>query len=114
MRMTTRKPVSDMNNTELSFNCCYLDDGWAFYRDFEENYDANEFCMKLLEHFGELPEEFAGDEYDQDEFCEYMFESLQNGYDDNTGIVALVYRLIVSAAALREKLLRYEDVLDKE
>ena len=114
MRITTHKPVSEMNNSELAFNCCTLENGWAYYRDFETSLDANEFCMELLEHFGELPEEFSGDEYDPDEFSTYMFEALQNGYDDNTGIVAVVYRLIVTAAALREKLLRYEDAFDKE
>ena len=38
-RLTTNKPVSEMNMVELAHNCCYADENmYARYRDFTEDH----------------------------------------------------------------------------
>lgn len=32
-RLTTDKPVNEMNNMELAFNCCVVDNGQALLRE---------------------------------------------------------------------------------
>lgn len=103
-RMTTKKPVKEMNMMELAHNCMYAKDGWARYRDFEIDMDLRDFIRKYNDAVGgePLPE-------DNDELGEELMDNLQYGIDYEPGRVALIYRLMWALADVREALMRYED-----
>ena len=51
-RLTTDKPVSEMEMLELAHNSCYVgEDGSARYRDFDTDIDARELARKLMVDF---------------------------------------------------------------
>ena len=102
-RMTTEKPVKEMNMMELAHNCMYAKDGWARYRDFEIDMDLRDFIRKFSEAEGsELPD-------DNETLDDILMDNLQYGINDPDGRTALVYRLMWAMAELREALMRYED-----
>lgn len=102
-RMTTEKPVKEMNMMELAHNCMYAKDGWARYRDFEIDMDLRDFIRKFSEAEGsELPD-------DNETLDDILMDNLQYGINDPDGRTALVYRLMWGMAELREALMRYED-----
>lgn len=105
-RLTRNKGVSEMNMYELAHNSCYGKDGNARYRDFEEDFDARELAIKLLEKYADIPNEFTCD----DDFDEFMADALQYGTDDILGLIAVFYRNLWAMADLRETLKKYEDL----
>lgn len=108
-RLTSDKEVSEMNMYELAHNSCYGKDGNARYRDFEEDFDARELAIKLLEKYADIPNEFTCDE----DFDDFMADSLQYGTDDMLGLIAVFYRNLWAMADLRETLKRYEDLMEQ-
>lgn len=105
-RLTTNKDVSEMSMIELAHNSCYAKDGNARIRDFENDYDARELTIKLLEKYADIPNEFICD----DDFDDFMLDSLQYGTDDTLGLIAVFYRNLWATADLREWLKEYEDL----
>ncbi len=105
-RLTTDKDVSEMSMIELAYNSCYAKVGKARYRDFEDDFDARELTIKLLEKYADIPNEFTCDE----DFDDFMMDSLQYGTDDMLGLIAVFYRNLWAMADLREALKEYEDL----
>lgn len=104
-RLTSNKEVSEMSAYELAHNSCYAKYGKARYRDFEYDFDARELAIKLLEKHADIPNEFTCDE----DFDNFIIESLQYGMDDIQGLIAIFYRNLWAMADLRETLKVYED-----
>ena len=105
-RLTTDKDVSEMSMIELAYNSCYAKVGKARYRDFEDDFDARELTIKLLEKYADIPNEFTCDE----DFDDFMMDSLQYGTGDMLGLIAVFYRNLWAMADLREWMKRYEDL----
>lgn len=106
-RLTSNKSVSEMSMYELAHNSCYAKDGKARVRDFEDDSDARELAIKLLEKYADIPNEFTCDE----DFDDFMADSLQYGTDDSAlGLIAVFYRNLWAMADLRERLKEYEDL----
>ena len=104
-RLTSNKPVDEMNMVELAYNACYAENRKEMYRDFETVRDARDFARELYEAYvnKELPT-------DDDEFDGRMIDELQ--YEPTihaNGLIALFYRNLWAMADLREKLKYYED-----
>lgn len=108
-RLTTNKPVAEMSMYELAHNSCYAKDGNARYRDFEDDFDARELTIKLLEKFADIPNEFTC----EDDFDDFMLDSLQYGTDSILGLIAVFYKNLWAMADLRETLKEYEDLEEK-
>ena len=104
-RLTLNNPVSEMGMSELWMNNCFAKDGWAMYRDFDGESDLLQFIKRVAEDMGV---EIAID-YDNDYFCDMLFDWLEDGLDSKTGLLAFLYHMMVSKAELYEKLKRYED-----
>lgn len=105
-RLTSDKPVSEMSMYELAYNSCYAKDERARVRDFKNDFDARELTIKLLEKYADIPNEFTFD----DDFEDFMFDSLQYGTDSILGLIAVFYRNLWVMANLREWLKEYEDL----
>lgn len=105
-RLTTNKDVSEMSVIELAYNSCYAKDKKARYRDYEMDVDARELAIKMLAEHADIPNEFTCDE----DFDEFMLDSLQYGTDDMLGLIAVFYRNLWSMTDLRERLKYYEDL----
>lgn len=105
-RLTNNKKVSEMSMYELAHNSCYAEDGRARYRDYEIDIDARELTIKLLEQYADIPNEFTGD----DDFDDFMLESLQYSTDSILGLITVFYRNLWAMADLREQLKGYEDI----
>lgn len=105
-RLTSNKSVSEMGMYELAHNSCYAKDGKARVRDFENDFDAKKLAIKLLEKYADIPNEFTCD----DDFDDFMLDSLQYGTDDIQGLIAVFYRNLWAMADLRERLKKYEDL----
>lgn len=109
-RLTNNKEVSEMSMFELAHNSCYRgDDGWARYRDYENDFDARELAIKLLEKYADVPNEFICD----DDFDNFILDSLQYGTDSIQGLIAVFYQNLWAMADLRERLAEYEDLQEK-
>ncbi len=105
-RLTNNKKASEMSMYELAHNSCYAEDGRARYRDYEIDIDARELTIKLLEQYADIPNEFTGD----DDFDDFMLESLQYSTDSILGLITVFYRNLWAMADLREQLKGYEDI----
>ncbi len=105
-RLTTNKEVSEMSMIELAHNSCYAKDHKARYRDYDTDIDARELTIKFLDRFADIPNEFASDE----DFDDFMLDSLQYGVDKMLGLIALFYRNLWAMADLQERLKEYEDL----
>lgn len=105
-RLTTNKDASEMGMFELAHNSCYVKDREARFRDFENDFDARELAIKLLEKYADILNEFICDE----DFDDFMMDSLQYGTDDIQGLIAVFYRNLWAMADLREWLKEYEDL----
>lgn len=108
-RLTINKPVSEMSMYELAHNSCYAKEGKARVRDFENDIDARELAIKLLEKYANIPNEFTCD----DDFDEFILDSLQYGTDTILGLIAVFYQNLWAMADLRETLKEYEDLEEK-
>lgn len=105
-RLTINKETSEMSVIELAYNSCYAKDKKARYRDYEADIDARELAIRLLEEHADIPNEFTCDE----DFDEFMLDSLQYGTYDMLGLIAVFYRNLWAMADLRERLKYYEDL----
>ena len=105
-RLTSNKKVSEMGMYELAHNSCYAKNRKARYRDFDDDFDARELAIKLLKKYTDIPNEFTCD----DDFDDFMMDSLQYGMDDIQGLIAVFYRNLWAMADLRERLKEYEDL----
>ena len=105
-RLTNNKEVSEMNMCELAYNSCYAKDRKARYRDFENDFDARELAIKLLEKYTDISNEFTCDE----DFDDFMADALQYGIDDILGLIAVFYRNLWAMADLSGRLKEYEDL----
>lgn len=103
-RLTTDKDASEMNMLELAHNSCYVKDGFARYRDFENDYDSRDLARFLIK-------KYTGEDAptDDEEFDEYIIDDLQYSMFSTSGFIALFYRNLWAMAELREKLKEYED-----
>lgn len=109
-RLTTNKDVSEMNVIELAHNSCYAKDGNARYRDYDADIDARKLTIKLLEEHTGIQNEFTCD----DDFDDFILDSLQYGTDDMLGLIAVFYRNLWAMANLRGRLKEYEDLEEQE
>lgn len=105
-RLTTDKAVSEMSMIELAYNSCYAKDRKAHIRDFENDFDARELAVRLLGKYADIPNEFTCNE----DFDDFMWDSLQYGMDSIQGLIAVFYRSVWAMADLRERLKEYEDI----
>lgn len=105
-RLTSNKEVSEMSMYELAHNSCYAKDGNARYRDYDTDIDARKLAIKLLDKYADIPNEFTCDE----DFDDFMTDSLQYGTDSILGLIAVFYRNIWAMADLRETLKRFENL----
>lgn len=105
-RLTSDRPASEMSMTELAYNSCYIKDGKARVRDFENDFDARELTRKILE---DLADDAFIDNSDET-FDEVIIDYLQYGTSELVGLIALFYRNLWAMADLREKLKEYEDL----
>lgn len=110
-RLTLNNPVSEMGMSELWMNNCFaknnhfVEDNWAMYRDFDGEYDLRQFIKRIAEDMGV---EIAID-YDDEDFCDMLFNWLEDGLDSKTGLIGFLYHMMTSKTELYEKLKRYED-----
>lgn len=104
-RLTSNKPVDEMNMVELAHNCCYAKDRRARYRDFSIDVDARELTRELLKKYAEGDDAFTCDE----DFDEEMIDYLQYGTETLEGLIALFYQNLWAMADIRERLKAYED-----
>lgn len=108
MRLTTDKPVSEMNMTELAYNSCYSNNGYATFRDYEKITDARHIIRNIfIKKNIAMPCAFWDND---DAFDEIMRDNLQYGLDNDIGIISLLYLQIWSKADMREVLKQYEDL----
>lgn len=105
-KLTSNKEASEMSLYELAHNSCYAKEGNARVRDFENDFDARELAVRLLGKYADIPNEFTCDE----DFDDFMLDSLQYGMDSIQGLIAVFYRNIWAMADLRERLKEYEDI----
>lgn len=105
-KLTSNKEVSEMSMYELAHNSCYAKDGNARYRNFENDFDARELTIKLLEKYADIPNEFTCDE----DFDEFIIECLKYGTESIEGLIAVFYRNMWGMADLYEKLKEYEAI----
>lgn len=103
-RLTIDKPVEEMGMRELAHNSCYAKDRQAFYRDYDKEVDARELAKNLVEAY-DADYEYTGD---MEQFEEELFDSLQYGLNDITGLIAFIYRQLWAQADLYERLKEYE------
>lgn len=104
-RLTSNKNVKDMRMLELAYNSCYIQDGEARYRDYENDFDARELAKELLKTHADIDIS----DYSDSESDEYLVELLQDGFDGVAGLIAVLYRTIWTMAEIREKLKMYEN-----
>lgn len=105
-RLTIDKPVCKMSMIELAHNSCYIKDGKARFRDFENDFDARELTRKILE-------DLADDAFidnTEETFDNVITDYLQYGISELIGLIAVFYRNLWAMADLRERLKKYEDL----
>ena len=109
-RLTTNKPVSEMEWFELVHNCCYADENRsARYRDFTDDIDARELARKLMYMYGEW--EIDNDAMLSDEIFDFeMADNLRYGIEEMKGLIAQFYLHLWVMAELREGLKYWEDL----
>lgn len=107
-RKTTDKSVSDMGMYELALNNCFVKDHQAYFRDFVEEVSTRDIIRqiaKTLDCAGMFDEEM----HNNDAFDTMMYEWLEDGIEEKTGVLALLSELMWAKAELHAKLKCYED-----
>ena len=97
-------PVEEMNMCEISYNDCYVKDKKAMYRNFSMDKSARDVIRDIYKdkQIEEMPEFFVDDDF----FDEVMFDNLQYGFENDLGILAILYQQLWSKAEMREVLLK--------
>lgn len=97
-------PVKEMSISELVYNDCYVKDRQAMYRDYDNDLSARELIRNIYKdkQIHELPDFWVDDNY----FDEVMYDNLQYGFENDLGILAILYQQIWSKAEMREVLLQ--------
>lgn len=111
-RKTTDKSVSDMGMYELALNNCFAKDHQAYFRDFVEEVSTRDIIRqiaKTLDCAGMFDEEM----HNNDAFDTMMYEWLEDGIEQKTGVIALLSELMWAKAELHARLKRYEDAEER-
>ena len=100
----SEKDVSEMNYPELVYNDCYVKDRQAMYRDYDTNCTVRDVIRNIYKNkqIYELPDFWVDDNY----FDEVMYDNLQYGFENDLGILAILYQQLWSKAEMREVLLQ--------
>jgi hypothetical protein len=103
-RLTTEKPVSEMEANELSHNCMIVRNRKAVYRDYDREIPLRDFIRMIAKDWNiSIP---SNDE----EFDMELFDWLQYAPEaDMQGALALINILGFALANTRERLKSYED-----
>ena len=104
-RLTTNKPVEEMDMVELAHNSCFVKDRQAMYRDYDGEYDARDLARFLLKEL--LNRKYPENNVDFD--C-VITESLLDDIATTEGLIALFYRNLWAMAELHGRLKYYEDL----
>ena len=98
------KEVSEMSVSELVYNDCYVKNRQAMYRDYDFDCSAREVIRNIYKdkQIQELPDFWIDDNY----FDEVMYDNLQYGFENDLGILAILYQQLWSKAEMREVLLK--------
>ena len=106
-RLTTNKPIAEMNMMELAYNCCYMGNNReGRYRDFTNDIDIRSMMKYVYKKHFNIDLSYDNDEFDQ-EMYENLIDSEEGSIDR---LVALFYRNLWVMADLRETLKNYEDL----
>lgn len=90
--------------TDLAHNHVFVKNHEAWYRDFEREISARDIIREMCKHYEiECPA-------DNEEFDEYMFDLLQDGYETLEGMIAMYYNTMWGFAEVREVLKECEDL----
>lgn len=111
-RKTTDKPVSDMGMYELALNNCFAKDHQAYFRDFSEEVSTRDIIRQIAKTLN-CAEMFDEEILDNDAFDTMMYEWLEDGIEEKTGVLALLSELMWAKAELYAKLKRYEDAEER-
>lgn len=98
------KEVQEMSMCELFYNDCYVKDRQAMYRNYSMDKSARDVIREIYieKQIDEVSEFFTDDRF----FDEVMFDNLQHGFENDIGILAILYQQLWSKAEMREVLLR--------
>jgi len=89
--------TSKMGNYDMSLNMAYLKDGYAQYRDFEDEMSLTKLSRLAAEARGQ-----SMDDYSDEEIDELMSEWSVYGESEIKGQIALLYWSICGMAVYRE------------
>ncbi len=104
MNRITKDDVKQMGMVDLAHNHVFVKDHEAWYRDFEMEMPARDHIRAICARNSiECP-------VDNEEFDEYMFDLLQDGYETLEGMIAMYYNTLWGFAEVREVLKEYEDL----
>lgn len=84
-----------MDTVEFLINNCYAHEGKAYYRDYDNEWTAEDFARLL---WREHMHDSLLDDMTDEKLGEYMYDCLQYGYDDIVGLIAMIYMLIWTKA----------------
>lgn len=98
------KPVHEMGICELVYNDCYVKDRQAMYRNYDIDMSARDLVRSIYKNkqIHEMPDFWTDDNY----FDDVMYDNLQYGFENDLGIIAILYQQIWSKADMREVLLK--------
>lgn len=97
------KDASEMTISELVYNDCYVKNRQAMYRNYDMDCSARKVIRNIYKdkQIHEAPDFWTDDNY----FDEVMFDNLQYGFENDLGILAILYQQLWSKADMREVLL---------
>lgn len=102
-----KKEVSEMTISELVYNDCYVKNRQAMYRNHDMDCSAREVIRNIYKNknIHEAHDFWTDDNY----FDEVMFDNLQYGFENDLGILAILYQQLWSKAEMREVLLKVSE-----
>lgn len=104
MERLTKDDAKQMGMVDLAHNHVFVKNHEAWYRDFETDTPVRDFIRGMCARNGiKCPA-------DNEEFDEYMFDLLQDGYETLDGMIAMYYNTLWGFAEVREALKKYEDL----
>lgn len=112
-QIVTDIPTSEMSMTELLHNCCYVKNREVKYRDYSGDDYARDIVRELLRQYAvdDFPDVAEMLDEDTETFDDWLLTSAdtRDYTDDIVGLIGLLYRVMISAAELREHLKYYEE-----